>query len=74
MIYNVVIVVEGCDFVATFLVYDQYFHYGTTVPHSGSNKHLNRLLLLRLRIRISTGVVTLIAEFTLGFQTVRRVP
>ena len=73
MIY-VTIIVEGGDFVATFLVYSQYFHHGNTVPHSGSNKRLNRLLLLRLRIRISTGVVTLIAEFTLGFQTVRRVP
>ena len=60
MIY-VAIIMEGGDFVATFLVYDQYFHYGTTVPHSGSNKHLNRLLLLRLRIRILTGVVTLIS-------------
>ena len=73
MIY-VTIIAEGDEFVATFLVYGQYFHYGNTVPHSGSSKRLNRLLLLRLRIRISTGVVTLIAEFTLGFQTVRRVP
>ena len=58
MIY-VTIIVEGGDFVATFLVYGQYFYYGNTVPHSGSNKRLNRLLFLHLRIRKLTGVVTL---------------
>ena len=40
MIY-VTIIVEGGDFVATFLVYGQYFHYGNTVPHSGSNIRIN---------------------------------
>ena len=65
MIY-VTIIVEGGDFVATFLVYGQYFHYGNTVPHSGSNKRLNRLLLLRLRIRKSSGVVTLFGMVWFG--------
>ena len=59
MIYEAIIV-EGGDFVATFLVYGQCFHYGNAVPHSGSNKRLNRLLLKRHRIRKSSGVVTLI--------------
>ena len=58
MIYEAIIV-EGGDFVATFLVYGQCFHYGNAVPHSGSNKRLNRLLLKRHRIRKSSGVVTL---------------
>ena len=44
IVYVVIIVEEG-DFVASFLVYGQYFHYGDNVPHSGSNKRLNRLLL-----------------------------
>ena len=29
---HVAIIVEGVDFVATFLFYGQYFHYGNTVP------------------------------------------
>ena len=36
----------GGDFLATFLVYCQYFHYGNTVSHSESNKWLNLLLIL----------------------------
>ena len=66
---HVAIIVEGGDFVATFLVYGQYFHYGNAVPHSGSNKRLNRLLLLRHRIRKSSGVVTLVKMLPLASDT-----
>ena len=49
MIY-VAIIVDGGDFVATFLVHGQYFLYGNTFPNSGSNKRLNQLQLLHHRI------------------------
>ena len=40
----------GGDFVAPFLVYGQYFYYGNTVPHSGSNNRLQLIATLALLV------------------------
>ena len=46
---------ERGDFVATFLVYGQYFHYGNTEPNSGSNNRLQPVATI-------TGVVSQVCQ------------